>query len=144
MSLTITSTPRPDPRSVTILRRVLVAGVVLTTIHYTDNYVYFDEYPQPASLRPWQVYTGWLLLTAVGIAGYRLYVRGLVAAASVCLLVYSYTGTSSLGHYLYGALDEFSLKQHAFILVDGATGIAVIAFVVWSLLRRGKRVGEPA
>ena len=131
----------PDARSTAVLFRVLLAGVLLTAVHYTDNYLYFDEYPQPASLRPWQIYAAWTLLTAVGVAGYRLFKSGYVAPAYVCLVVYSYTGTSSLGHYLYGPLSELSAKQHVFILVDGLTGLAVLAFVAWSIVvrRRGPR-----
>lgn len=129
---------RPGSRQVHALFRVLLAGVVLTTVHYTDNYLDFDSYPQPGSLRPWQVWAAWLLLTAVGVAGYRLYKRGQVLPAYVCLVVYSYTGLSSLGHYLYGALGEFSAKQHAFILVDGLAGASVIAFVVWSAVTLGR------
>jgi hypothetical protein len=121
---------------VTALFRVLLAGIVLTVVHYADNYLYFDEYPQPGSLRRWQVYTGWIVLTAVGVLGYRLYKSGYAGAAYVALVVYSYTGTSSLGHYLYGSWSEFSVKQHVFILVDGATGLAVLAFVVWSIFFR--------
>ena len=119
-----------------MLFRVLLAGILLTVVHYTDNYLYFDEYPGPSSLRRWQIYTAWIVLTAVGVAGYRLYKSGHVAPAYVCLVVYSYTGTSSLGHYLYGSLSEFSAKQHVFILVDGLTGLAVLAFVGWSILVR--------
>lgn len=132
----------PDGRHVRTLFRILLAGIVLTTVHYTDNYLYFDEYPQPGSLRPWQVYAAWLLLTAIGITGYRLYRRGLVVPAYVCLVVYSYTGLSSLGHYLYGGLDEFSAKQHAFILIDGLSGAAVLAFVLWSALTLRRREGS--
>lgn len=134
---------RPDERSVAALFRVLCAGIVLTVVHYADNYLYFDEYPQPGSLRPWQVWAGWLVLTAIGVAGYRLYKAGQTAAAYVCLVVYSYTGTSSLGHYLYGSMSEFSAKQHVFILVDGVTGLAVLAFVVWSIVTR-RRDGSGA
>lgn len=139
--MSLTSAPRllPDRRHVKVLGRVLLAGVVLTTVHYTDNYLYFDEYPQPASLQRWQVYAAWLLLMAVGVTGYALYRRGFTPPAYVCLVVYSYTGLSSLGHYLYGSLDEFSAKQHAFIAIDGLSGAAVIAFVVWSAITRRRR-----
>jgi hypothetical protein len=139
VSLPSGTRPPPDARYVRTLFRVLLVGVVLTTVHYTDNYLYFDEYPQPASLRRWHVYAGWLVLTAVGLAGYRLYAAGHELPAYVCLVVYSYTGLSSLGHYLYGALEEFSVKQHIFILVDGLAGAAVIAFVVWSAITRRRR-----
>ena len=144
MSLPREGARAAEPRDVTILRRVLVAGILVTLVHYADNYLYFEDYPQPASLRRWQVYTGWLLLTAIGVAGYRLYARGRVWPAYACLVVYSYTGTSSLGHYLYGALSEFSAKQHVFILSDGLSGLAVLAFVVWSMLLRGNRIGQPS
>ena len=134
---------RPDRRHVDVLFRVLLAGVVLTTVHYTDNYLYFDEYPQPGSLQRWHVWAGWLLLTAVGVAGYRLYASGRALPGYVCLVVYSYTGLSSLGHYLYGTLGEFSAKQHFFILVDGVAGASVIAFVVWSVVtQRGPHEGS--
>lgn len=142
MSLATTAPARPEPRAVTALFRVLFAGIVLTVVHYADNYLYFDEYPQPASLRRWQVYTGWIVLTAVGVLGYRLYRSGYTGAAYVALVVYSYTGTSSLGHYLYGSWSEFSAKQHVFILVDGATGLTVLAFVVWSLFFRSRTRGS--
>ena len=132
----------PDRRHVGALFRVLVASVVLTTIHYTDNYLYFDEYPQPESLQRWHVYVAWLALTAVGIAGYALYERGYALPSYVCLVVYSYTGLSSLGHYLYGSLDEFTAKQHGFILVDGLSGAAVLSFVVWTALTRRRREGS--
>lgn len=136
MSLASEGRTLPEPGHVKALLRVLVAGVVLTTVHYADNYLYFDEYPQPASLQRWQVYAAWLVLTAVGAAGYALYERGHTAPAYVCLVVYSYTGLSSLGHYLYGSFDEFTAKQHAFITVDGLTGTAVLAFVAWSAVTR--------
>ena len=144
MSLPRAAAEVREPRDVTILRRVLVVGILVTLVHYTDNYLYFDDYPQPASLRRWQVYTGWLLLTAIGVAGYRLYARGHVGLAYACLVVYSYTGTSSLGHYLYGSLSEFSAKQHVLILTDGLSGVAVLAFIVWSILLRGNRIGQPS
>lgn len=145
MSLASNARPRPEPRHVRVLLRLLVAGVVLTTVHYTDNYVFFDEYPQPGSLRPWHVWAAWLLLTAFGVAGYRLYASGRELPAYVCLVVYSYTGLSSLGHYLYGALGDFSAKQHAGIFLDGASGSAVVVFVVWSAvsLRRLRKGSTP-
>jgi len=42
------------------------------------------------------------------------------------------TGLSSLGHYLYGAMSEFSFKMHLFIWTDALTGMALMGFVFWS------------
>lgn len=134
----------PDRRHVGTLFRVLVASVVLTTVHYSDNYLNFDSYPQPESLQRWHVYAGWLVLTAIGVAGYALYERGHALPSYVCLVVYSYTGLSSLGHYLYGSMGEFTAKQHVFIAVDGLAGAAVITFVVWSVLMRRREGSTPA
>jgi hypothetical protein len=142
VSLATDGLEAPDRTAARVLFRVLAASVASTVVHYTDNYVYFDEYPQPASLRRWQVYAAWILLTAVGALGYHLYRSGNRAPAYVCLVVYSYTGLSSLGHYLYGGWAEFSGKQHVFILLDGAAGLAVLAFVAWSAAVHRRRGGS--
>ncbi len=132
------------PPSVATVGLVVLAGVLLTSFHYTDNYVSIETYPQPDWITGAVILVGWPVLTAFGVGGYLLYRSGRFAAAQACLLVYSYTGLSSLGHYLYGSLSEFSAKQHVLILSDGVTGVAVLAFVVWSILLRGNRIRQPS
>jgi drug/metabolite transporter (DMT)-like permease len=93
----------PSRRSVS---GALVASVVSTAVHYTDNAIYVEHYPQPDWINPELVYIVWSLLTLIGIAGYLFFREGRHLPAGLYLLVYSYTGISSAGHYLYGSFDD--------------------------------------
>jgi len=127
--------------SASTVKLVLGAAVASTLVHYTDNFVNIDDYPQPHWITHAVIPTAWVLLTAFGLGGYALFRRGRYTAAGLCLLVYSYTGLSSLGHYPYGAPSDFSIKMHAGILVDGVTGAAVLAVALWLLIGSRRRQG---
>jgi hypothetical protein len=122
-----------------VVRLVLGAAIVSTLIHYTDNFVNIEEYPQPHWINHAVIPTVWVILTAVGLGGYALFRRGSYAAAGLCFLVYSYTGLSSLGHYSYGPLSDFSTKMHAGIWLDALTGAAVLVVALWLLFGRMRR-----
>jgi hypothetical protein len=132
---------RDNPASVLLV--LLIASIVSTAIHYTDNAVLIEDYPQPDWLTEGQIYISWVVLTAIGIAGYRLYRAERYLPAHLLLLVYSYTGVSSLGHYLYSGVGELSARQHFHIATDGITGSAILAFVIWSALRQRKLQAVP-
>jgi len=122
---------------------VVLASVVLTAFHFTDNYVSIETYPQPEWVTRPVVVVSWSLLTGIGLAGLWLHRRGSFALAHVCLLVYSYTGLSSLGHFLSGSADEFTTRGFVSVLIDGAAGSAVLAVTLWSILAR-RRGATPA
>ncbi len=142
-------TGRPlRPPSVSTVRLAVTASVLLTAIHFTDNYFSIDTYPaagwQPSWFE-WVVLFSWPLLTAFGVAGYLLYRRGELARAHACLLVYSYTGLSSLGHFLYGSPDEFTTRGLVSVVIDITVGSVVLAFAIWSIVaRRRSAAGSPA
>lgn len=124
-----------------LLLSVLIVSVVSTSIHYTDNFLFFEQYPQPEWITLPSIYISWIILTAIGVAGYWLYRNRRFWLAYVCLVIYSLTGLSSLGHYFYGAMSEFSAKMHLFIWTDGLTGLAVLGFTLWSgLIRKVLRI----
>lgn len=120
----------PSDRAV---RVVLGAAIVSSILHYTDNLVNIEDYPQPHWINEAVVPSAWVILTAIGIAGYALFRRGRYGAAGLCWLVYSYTGLSSLAHYSFGPWSEFSPKMHAGIWLDGLTGAAVLAVAILAL-----------
>lgn len=123
-----------------LLPSLLIVSVVSTSIHYTDNFLFFEKYPQPEWITLPSIYISWIILTAIGVAGYWLY-RKRFWLAYVCLVIYSLTGLSSLGHYFYGAMSEFSAKMHLFIWTDGLSGLAVLGFTLWSgLIRKVLRI----
>jgi len=131
-------------RSVNWLRVILVATVLSSIVHYTDNYIRFDEYPQdePKLISQPLVAIGWASFTVLAVAGYVLYRRGQWRRAALCLAIYSLSGLISPLHYLSGAWSEFDALQHTFILADAACGAAVLAFAAWAV-RAKKAPGHP-
>ncbi len=127
------------PPSEATVRRVLVASVAITALHYSHNYIEIDRYPQPDWVHRETIYIAWFLLTLAGIAGYLLYRDGRNFAAGLYLLMYSYTGISSLGHYPYGSPGDFTTVMHLFIWTDALAGAAVAATAVRILITRGRR-----
>ena len=117
-----------------LLKLILIACVISTAIHFIDNYVYIEQYPQPDWITPASIYISWSVWTAIGIAGYWLYKNQKFWLAYLCLVLYSFCGLDSLGHYLYGVMTEFSLKMHLFIVTDGLAGLSVLGFTLWSSL----------
>ncbi|YAF98401.1 MAG: hypothetical protein AB3A66_12425 [Nodularia sp. CChRGM 3473] len=117
-----------------LLKILLIASIISTGIHFTDNYLFIEQYPQPDWITAPVIYQSWLILTTIGITGYWLYEYRKFWFAYACLLVYSLTGLASPGHYLYGNLSHFSAKMHIFIWTDGLTGLAILGFIFWSAL----------
>jgi len=115
-----------------LLRILLLACIISTAIHFTDNYFYIEQYPQPDWITPSSVYISWIIWTAVGLTGYWLHQSERFWSAYLCLAIYSFCGLDSLGHYLYGSMSEFTMKMHVFIITDGLTGLAMLGFTLWS------------
>lgn len=116
----------------TLLLLFLIASIVSTNLHYTDNATFINNYPEPDWITASGIYTTWITMTIVGIFGYWLYTQEKLWISYLCLSIYSVTGLSSPAHYFYGAMSNFSIKMHALIWLDLFTGASVLAFVIWS------------
>lgn len=133
------------PPSVATVRFVVGASILLTALHFTDNYVSIDTYPEPSWITGAVVLISWPLFSAFGVTGYLLYRHGRVAAANAFLVAYAYAGLSSLGHFLSGSPDDFTTRGLVSVLIDGAAGSAVLAVAVWSIVadrQQRARAGE--
>jgi hypothetical protein len=128
-----------NPPSVAMVRWVVLGTIAVSLFHFTDNAVNVDTYPKAGWQPEWfdvVVVVGWLLYTAVGLIGYRLYERGSFGAAHVALLLYGYLIASSLGHFLYGSPSELTTRGLISVFVDVAAGLTVIAVALWSIMAR--------
>lgn len=131
--------PRPArPPSLATVGSVVGASIAFTAFHFADNYISIETYPQPDWITGPIVLVSWPLFTALGIAAYLLYRNGRFVEAHGFLVAYSYTGLSSLGHFLSGSPDEFTTRGLISVLVDGVAGSAVLAVAIWSILARRK------
>ena len=131
-------TETSSPRSTTPLRGtrtillVVAAAVVVSVVHYVDNYVNYDDFPVPgpdATIpAPSDTVVGlaWFVFTAFGAWGVGNLVRGRVVPAVVGLAFYSVSGLIGIGHYTVpGALD-MPLWRQAHVVADIALGVAIL------------------
>ena len=132
-----------SPPSVATVRWVVYGTIAVTLYHFTDNAVNIDDYPK-AGWQPdwfqWVVVAGWVLYTAVGVYGVRLYREGRFGAAHAALIVYGYLVLSSLGHFFYGSPSELSTHGVISVFVDAFAGSVVIGVAIWSMLARRRAV----
>ena len=120
------------------LNVVFFAAVASSVVHYTDNYLAFDEYPNGGpgpEVTADAIWIAWVVLTAFGVAGYLVYRRGSVRGGPALLAVYSISGLIGLAHYTAPGMSELAWWRHAHIWLDVACGVAVLAFAVWSVQR---------
>jgi hypothetical protein len=130
------------PPAATTVRWVVLGTIAVSLFHFTDNAINVDTYPKASWQPDWfpaVVVIGWILYTAVGVAGWRLYEGGRFRAANACLLIYGYLIAGSLGHFLYGSPDELTTRGLISVFVDVAAGLTVMAVGLWSILARRAR-----
>lgn len=125
-------------RATRTLQAFLVFAVLSSVVHYADNTIRFDQYPQdePKLITRPLVPVSWALFTVFAYLGYRWYREGRYTRAAAALAFYSISGLISPLHYTSGALDEFDGLQHAFIATDGIAGLLVAVFAFWLLGQR--------
>ncbi|KAM3101871.1 hypothetical protein ACKFKF_06305 [Phormidesmis sp. 146-12] len=113
---------------------LLIINVVSTTIHYSDNAIYINQYPGPEWFTAIGVVLTVALMTPIGFLGYWFYTKNFFWPAYVFLLIYSITSLSSPGHYLFPAVMPMTLKMHVLIWLDAIAGLSLLSFVLWSTL----------
>jgi hypothetical protein len=123
---------------------VVGASILLTAIHFTDNYVSIDTYPQPDWVTGAAVLISWPLFSALGIIGFFLYRQGRVSTAHPFLVAYAFAGLSSLAHFLSGGPGDFTTRGLISIFIDGIAGAAVLTVAIWSMVALRHEIPEAA
>ena len=123
-----------NQQSKTWLLSILIFNIAITSMHYTDNAIFLEDYPEPSWITTSGVFISWGIMTSIAIISYWLYAKQNFWSSYLFLSIYSITGLSSPTHYLYGELSQFSVKMHAFIWSDAIAGLLVVGFVTWSIL----------
>ncbi|MDX6642142.1 MAG: hypothetical protein QOD76_104 [Solirubrobacteraceae bacterium] len=131
-------------RAVRILGAIFAFAVVVSIIHYTDNYVNFHDYPAAPKAVPSSaalVLGAWFAFTAAGLAGYLLFRRAPSNLPLILLAVYSGSGLVGIGHYLVPGATSMPWWRQAHVGLDIIGGIAVFSFAIWAA--RARRHGPP-
>lgn len=122
-----------------VLRRILIVAVLVSIVHYVDNYANYADYPVPTSgpaPSATVIAVSWFVLTAFGVAGFVLFARGRVCAAALSLAVYSTSGLVGIGHYTVAGATDMPWWRQAHVVADIACGVAILVFAVWTVRRQ--------
>ena len=128
-----------------VLNIVFFTAVAVSIVHYTDNYLAFERFPNGGpgpEVTADSIWIAWVAFTAFGVAGYLFYRRGEIRLGAALLAVYAGSGLIGLGHYTAPGMSELAWWRHLHIWVDIACGVAVLVFAVWSV--RQPAVGAAA
>jgi hypothetical protein len=130
-------------RAVRILGWIFAVAVMVSIVHYTDNYVNYNDYPQARTVpnpSAALVLGAWFAFTAAGLAGYLLFRRRPSDLALVLLAAYSGSGLVGIGHYLVPGATSMPWWRQVHVCLDIACGIAAFSFAVWAA--RARRHGD--
>lgn len=128
-----------------IVTVVFFVAVAVSIAHYTDNYFNYEDFPTSDTLpNPSQTLVGisWFLFTAVGLAGYALFLRGRYPLACLCLGFYAGSGLVGFGHYATDGMTDAVWWRQAHVVADIMLGIAMVSIAVYFALKppRGERL----
>jgi hypothetical protein len=121
-------------RASRVLTVIFTTAVIVSVIHYTDNYVNFNDYPQPdqVDLPAAGIWSAWIAFTAVGLAGYLLFLRSPSVLALALLAIYSGSGLVGILHYSVDGAFQMPWWRQAHVCADILCGFAMITFVFWA------------
>ena len=129
-------------RAVRVLSAIFAAAVLVSIVHYTDNYVNYQDYPRSTTVpNPSEglVFGAWFGFTAAGLAGYVLFRRRPSDLALLLLAAYSGSGLVGIGHYLVPGATSMPWWRQGHLSLDIACGLAIFSFAIWAALaRRGR------
>lgn len=116
------------------LRILLGLAIGFSIVHYTDNVLAYEIYPEGSllgiTITRDLVWISWIVFVAAGLAGYALYTRGRYLLAGLLLALFSTSGLVSLGHYTVPGMSEVAWWRHVSIWIDITLGAAVLAFAM--------------
>lgn len=129
----------------TLLLVLLIVNIILSILHYTDNLIHFDAYPEPDWFSPYLTDSIWWVMTPLGIAGFLFYRKEMFRKAYIGLYGYALLSQLTLGHYVVAPIWELSLKMNSLILLEAWAAIPIVGFTLWSqfILREGQSEISP-
>jgi hypothetical protein len=110
-----------------ILALLLVVYAFASLVHFIHNAEFLADYPNmPATWSRGDVYAAWLVITAVGIAGWLLVVRGFRTIGLCVLALYAAFGLDSLGHYFLAPMSSHTVAMNGTILFEVTAAMLVL------------------
>jgi len=125
---------RPVPRTLLVL---LVLYGAASFVHFVHNAEFLADYPNmPASWSRTDVYGAWFAMTAIGLIGLLLVVRGLRIAGLLFVVAYAGFGLDSLGHYVLAPMAAHTAAMNATIIAEVTTAAMLLVEAVRLVAQR--------
>ncbi len=125
-------------RATRVLCWLLGVAVLVSVVHYVDNYVNYDDFPVPGpdaavpAPSAELVAVGWFVFTAFGAVGLLLWLRRHITSAAIALTGYSLSGLVGIAHYTVPGAGDMVWWRQAHVLTDIVCGAAVLGFALWA------------
>lgn len=125
-------------RATRVLCWLLGIAVLVSVVHYVDNYVNYDDYPVPPADATLPAVTkalvaiGWFAFTALGAIGLLLWFRRHITTAAVLLTGYSVSGLIGIAHYTVPGATDMVWWRQAHVVADIVCGAAIFGFALWA------------
>ena len=125
-------------RATRVLCWLLGIAVLVSVVHYVDNYVNYDDYPVPGpdaavpAPSATLVGVGWFVFTALGAVGLLLWFRRHITTSAVFLTGYSVSGLIGIAHYTVPGATDMVWWRQAHVVADIVCGAAVLGFALWA------------
>jgi hypothetical protein len=112
------------------LPRLLIFYAAASLLHFAHNAEFLRQYPNlPNSLSRADIYIAWCCVTALGIVGYLLRIRGNPFFGLAFLAVYAGLGFDGLLHYTRAPLAHHSWMMNVTIWTEVVAAAVVLANV---------------
>ncbi len=124
------------------LLSLFLISIVADFFHFTDNILYLSEYPDPPGITPMGIIRFGLIMAAIGISGYWLYIKQRKKLSFWVFYAYCFMSMVVLGHYLpvsmqkiHGSFTDIPFRIHFFIFLEAITTLTLMAYVVYLHLK---------
>ena len=117
-----------------ILPILLLVYMAASLIHFVHNAEFLAEYPNlPTIWTRFSVYSAWVAMTVVGLAGWTLLSLGYRLFGLLLLAIYAVLGMDSLGHYVVAPFSAHTEIMNSTILLEATTAALVLLAVMQQL-----------
>jgi hypothetical protein len=118
------------------LKWLLLATVAASILHYADNLLFFEEYPEPAWINRSLIDAFWFVMTPLAWIGYLLIRRGSGRAGTLVLLVFVGCNLLTLGHYRYAPMCSIGPRINTLIVLEAVLASVLALFLILPYFRK--------
>ena len=111
-----------------MVKLLVAAGLVASLLHFADNAVAIDQYPEPGWITPLGVAVSWCLVSVLAFVALsrKRADAGFFWSASV----YAVVLLGGLLHYAFAPPMHMALRSNITVLTESAIGIALAVALV--------------